>query len=163
MNTSSTFIQKKLHFLPTYADQDVYIRRNTNPDNGGDAYNEMFLCYVDDVLVMSHNPTAIMEDIGAKFQIKNDECGPPEFYLGAGVEKFNLEDGSQCWSMRSDKYVKNAVQTVEDLLAEDGCIPKGGKKNHANCLPIEYKPELDVTEECDEEHASRYCQIIGIL
>ena len=65
--------------------------------------------------------------------------------------------------MRSDKYVKNAIQTVEDLLAEDGRVLKGGKQNHANCLPIEYKPELDVTEECDEEHASRYRQIIGIL
>ena len=54
--------------------------------------------------------------------------------------------------MRSDKYVKNAIQTVEDLLAEDGRVLKGGKRNHANCLPVEYKPELDVTEECDEEH-----------
>ena len=31
------------------------------------------------------------------------------------------------WSMKSDKYVKNAVQTVKDLLVEDGRELKGGK------------------------------------
>ena len=64
----------------------------------------MLLCYVDDVLVISHNPKDAMDAIGAEFEIKNNEIGPPEFYLGAGVEKFNLGDGTTCWSMRSDKY-----------------------------------------------------------
>ena len=59
-----------------------------------------------------------MRKIGKRFETKNDEIGPPKVYLGAGICKVaNDEDGSECWSMESQKYVKAAVQTVKDLLA----------------------------------------------
>ena len=122
----------------------------------------MLLVYVDDCLVVSHAADAVMRAIGKEFEIKDGKWGPPEFYLGAGVEQFTVK-GEKYWSMRSDKYVKNAVQTVKGLLKEDGRELKGGKRHHAGPLPTGYKPELDVTRECDEEHASRFRQIIGIL
>ena len=160
-NMFSTFIQQHLGFTPTHADPDVYIRKNHT--DAGQAYYEFLLVYVDDCLVVSHDPASVMKNIGKEFEIKNDEYGPPEFYLGAGIEKFHTDDHTECWSMRSDKYVKNAIRTVEDLLAEDGRELKGGKRKHANCLPCNYKPELDTTRECDDDHATKYCQIIGIL
>lgn len=156
----STFITEQLGFTSTRIDPDVYIRKGSKPN--GFKYYEMLLVYVDDCLVVSHDPEKIMIDIGKEFEIKNGEYGAPEFYLGAGIEKYNV-DGEEYWSMKSDKYVKNAVQTVKDLLAEDGRELKGGKRNHAGALPISYKPELDTTRECDGEHASRFRQIIGIL
>ena len=104
-----------------------------------------------------------MKGIAAEFVIENNEWGPPEFYLGAGIEKVTMPGAQDMWSMKSDKYVKNAVQTVKDLLAEDGRELKGGKRSHAGPLPTNYKPELDTTDECSEEHASRFRQIIGIL
>ena len=155
----STFIQQALGFTPTHADPDVYIRKQFKADNS--PYYEFMLVYVDDCLVVSHKPEEVMKAIGKEFEIKNDEYGPPEYYLGAGVEKFRTDNGATCWSMKSDKYVKNAVQTVEDLLAEDGRELKGGKRNHANCLPVDYKPELDTTRECDEEHASRFAKLLA--
>jgi hypothetical protein len=65
--------------------------------------------------------------------------------------------------MDSKSYVKAAAQVVRDLLAEDGRELKGGKGSHTGPIPINYRPELDATPHCDEEHASRYRQIIGIL
>ena len=95
-------------------------------------------------------------------EIKNNEYGPPTIYLGAGISKVKAGD-HESWSMESKQYVKAAVQTVKDLLAEDGRELKGGKRSHKGPLPPSYQPELDATHECDEEHASRFRQLIGIL
>ena len=64
--------------------------------------------------------------------------------------------------MSSDKYVKNAVKTVEAMLEADG---EGYrlKTTAKNPYPIPYKPELDVSNELGEELHGRYRQLIGIL
>ena len=119
---------------------------------------------VDDVLVLSHDPAKVMKKISEQFEIKNNEYGSPEIYLGAGISKFTIPDtGEQVWSMESKQYIKTAVQTVKDLLAEDGRELKGGKRSHKGPLPTNYQPELDTTKECDEMHSSWFRQIIGIF
>jgi hypothetical protein len=67
--------------------------------------------------------------------------------------------------MNSKHNVKNLIETVSELLAEDGRELKGTFKNktHSSPLPTTYKPELDDTPLCSDEHASRFRQIIGIL
>ena len=97
-----------------------------------------------------------MKMIGMRFEIKNNEWGPPKRYLGADVELFQLPDGRFTWSLSSHSYVLAAMQTVRDLLAEDGRESKTGKRPHKGPLPFGYKPELDVTDECDAEHHSCY-------
>ena len=156
----SAFITNCMGFTPTRADADVYIRKNHR--NGGEPYYEYLLVYVDDVLVVSHAPEDAMKQIGTEFEIKNDEYGPPTSYLGAGISKVTISGGAECWSMDSKKYVKNAIDVIRGLLAEDGRELKTSKTRHDGPLPINYRPELDATPHCDEEHASRYRQIIGI-
>ena len=75
--------------------------------------------HVDDCLVVSKAPKAITIQFGDEFNLKAG-YGPPDTFLGAKVEKFQMPDGTTPWSMKSEKYVKNAVQTCKDLLAEDG-------------------------------------------
>ena len=159
----SHFIINTLGFLPTRIDPDVYYRKNYRPN--GEAYYEYVLVYVDDVLAISHDPTTIMKGIGEHFTIKDDKYGEPTAYLGANIERIQLDDGSWAWSMTSEHYVKNLIETVSDLLAEDGRELKGTfkQKSHTGPLPVNYAPELDDTQECSEKHASRYRQIIGIL
>ena len=103
-----------------------------------------------------------MAKIATEFEIKGGKYEEPTSFLGAGIKKFNV-DGNEYWSMDSAHYVKNAVQVVEDLLAEDGRRLKGKNRPHASPLNVDYKPELDATPECNEEHSSRFRQIIGIL
>ena len=155
------FIETKMGFKPCLCDSDMYYRRNKTSD--GRTYYELLLVYVDDVLALSHDPGGIMKQIGTSFEIKNDEYGPPTQYLGADVEQFTLRDGSKAWSLLSTSYVKNAIETVTRLLAEDGRELKSGARPHKGPLPQGYKPELDTTEECSIEHMSRYQQLIGIL
>ncbi len=112
------FITNKMHFTPTRADPDVYLRVAHKPD--GTPCYKYLLAYVDDILALSHDPTGIMKDIGKEFQIKDNKYGPPTNYLGAGISKFQLMDGSTCWSIDSKQYVQPVVETVQTLLEEDG-------------------------------------------
>ena len=64
--------------------------------------------------------------------------------------------------MKSEKYIKNAVQTVEELLREDGDRLQL-KTTAKTPVPHTYRPDLDITPELNREHSSRYRQMIGIL
>lgn len=150
----SAFIINGMNFKPTRANPDVYMRKNFH--NGGTAYYEYLLVYVDDVLVVSHAPGEVMQQIGTEFEINNNEYGPPTSYLGAGISKIQLTNGEECWSMDSKKYVKAAVEIVRGLLAEDGHELKTSKSKHEGPMPINYQPKLDSTPHCNEEHASQY-------
>ena len=95
-----------------------------------------------------------MTVIGKYFMMK-DGFSQPESFLEAGISKKNL-DGDNYWTMGSAKYVKNAVQRVETLLGADGRALKGcalKKNKHSSLLNINYKPELEASPNCDEEHA----------
>jgi hypothetical protein len=44
------------------------------------------LCYVDDLLVIRHNPKKVLDQINEYLPLKEDSVGPPEFYLGAKLK-----------------------------------------------------------------------------
>ena len=157
------YIVTRMGFTPSSLDGDRYDRRCQCEHSK--IYYELLLVYVNDVLAIStisHDPSAIMEVIGKGFEIKNNKWGRPTRYLGADMELFTKPDGMKAWSLHCKSYVLSAV---EDLLAEDGRKLKGPKNRgtSADVLPANYKPDLNVTEECDANYVSRYQQLIGIL
>ncbi|KAL7527793.1 hypothetical protein ACHAWF_002307 [Thalassiosira exigua] len=162
------FIVTYLKLTPSRVDGYMYYRKASKPD--GTPYYELLLVYVDDVLAISHDPKKIMETIEKRFEIKNDEYGPPTAYLGGELERFTIPGTNESpWSLLSTQYEKAAVANVETMLKEEGREFKtesGGKAQRRNPIPSGYKPELDwldTTEECDPEHHSRFQQLIGIL
>eukprot|EP00957_Ditylum_brightwellii_P177646 13530834-Ditylum_brightwellii.AAC.1 len=64
--------------------------------------------------------------------------------------------------MSSDSYVKSAVNAVEDKLHKEGL---NLLKTKSISLPIApgYSPELDVTDELDDEWANYYRNLIGVF
>lgn len=64
--------------------------------------------------------------------------------------------------MTSRMYVKNTVNIVKNLLAEDGEETRM-KLAAKNPFPSGYLAELDVTAELHDEMISRFLQLIGIL
>jgi hypothetical protein len=107
-----------MNYVPSYADPDVWMRPATKPD--GFEYYEYILCYVDDVLCISHNPMKSMKEIKGVFKLKNDKIEPPDVYLGATIARMTLPDGKTCWTMSPEQYVKSAVNNVETELAKIG-------------------------------------------
>jgi hypothetical protein len=146
---------RDLGFTSTQADPDVWIKQT--PD-----HYEMVLVYVDDILIFSRNPKQVMDDLGKLYEMKPESVREPELYLGANIEKVQLPDGRSEWAMTSRTYVKNAIKTVENLLAEDGEETRM-KFAARNPFPSGYRPELDATAELHDEMISRFLQLIGIL
>ena len=83
------------------ADPDVWLRPATKPD--GFEYYELVLCYVDDVLAISHQPMETMDGIKKTFKLKNDKVEVPEGYLGADLSLMDTSQGDQVWTLSSEK------------------------------------------------------------
>ena len=114
-----------LGYTPLLADQDVWLRPEVK-ENGFEYY-EVILCYVDNVLSISHDLMKTMNGIRANFILKYDKVEKPDIYLGALLEKMATADGVECWTMSPEKYCKAAVENVENTLNDHG------RKFSTNC------------------------------
>ena len=91
-------------FTPSKAESDIWMR------DAGDHY-EYIAVYVDDLMIASKDPNAIINDLMAKphsFKLKG--TGPVTFHLGC--DYFRDEDGTLCVGPR--KYIErmeNAFKT----------------------------------------------------
>ena len=156
-----TFLAEHLHdigFTPSLADPDVWMRPAIKPN--GFKYWEYILCYVDDILAISHDPTRVMKSIQQKFKLKNDAMVEPEIYLGAELSKMHNEYGDLAWSMSSEKYCAALLKNAESILEKRGLrlptkVPTPMRHG--------YKPELDVTAELKAEGVKFYQELIGQL
>ena len=80
----------------------------------------MILCYMDDVLSISPAPTDAINGIKQTFKLKGDKAEEPEMYLGGNIAKAKTANGTKCWTLSSEKYVKTAVANIEEKLAKSG-------------------------------------------
>ncbi|KAI2489216.1 Reverse transcriptase (RNA-dependent DNA polymerase) [Fragilaria crotonensis] len=146
---------RDIGFSSTRADPDVWIKPK-------ESHYEMILVYVDDILIFAKAPREIMDELGKLYELKPESVKEPDIYLGANIERVQLPNGKSEWGMSARTYVKNAVKVVEALLLEED--PEAHLKSTArNPFPTNYKPELDVTTELDDDGATRFLQLIGIL
>jgi hypothetical protein len=75
-------MMEHMMFTSCKADADVWKRPATKAD--GTEYYEYSLLYIDDCLVISENPEAILrQELGQYFTLKEAYIGPPDIYLGA--------------------------------------------------------------------------------
>lgn len=150
---------RDIGYRPSEADPDVWIKKEIQP-NGTINWKYM-LVYVDDILHVAHDPKHDMDLLSETYRLK-DGTGPPSRYLGANVEKVQLCDGSTSWSMTCVDYLRGAIENVNNMLKEQGSALKNvgdGKRPY----PSSYRPELDVTNELNDQLANRFQQLIGIL
>jgi hypothetical protein len=151
-------ILNDLQFEPTIADPDAYRRRTVHPR--GFEYWELLLVYVDDILIVPHNPQLHLQKLK---QFHMSAVGKPDQYLGANIKRVTIpgdDSGMEYWSMTSQSYVRNAVNNVREMLESEGYDLKTTAKTP---FPSNYRPELDVSDELDAELCSRYSQLIGVL
>ena len=75
----------------------MWIRAATKPD--GEEYFEYVLLYIDDCLVILHNPEAILrEEIGKHFKLKEEFIRPPSQYLGGKIRQVTMANSQICWA-----------------------------------------------------------------
>ena len=147
-------------YKPTKADPDVWLRPAVKAN--GFEYYEMVLCYVDDILSISHDPHSTLIALTTTFKLKDDKIEAPDVYLGAELAKMTVGSGEgiECWTMSADKYVDASVKNVEESLAKIG-LRLPSKVNTP--LPSEYRPELETSAELKSDGVQTYQELIGVL
>ena len=144
-------------FVPTQTDPDVWRRPAVKED--GFKYYEYVLCYVDDILAISHKAKDALKAVQAIFKLKDDKIEPLDMYLGATLSVME-DNGVQGWCMASDKYVKTAVENVElELARVNQRLPSRCKTP----MTVGYCPERDVSAELTSVSVQRYQELIGVL
>ena len=144
-------------YKPTKADSDVWLRPAVKA-NGFECY-EMVLCYVDNILSISHDPHSTLIALTTTFKLKDDKIEAPEIYLGAQLGRM-VVDEVECWTMSAEKYVDASVKNVEESLAKRGLrLPT----KVYTPLASDYRPELETSAELKSDGIQLYQQLIGVL
>ena len=148
----------QLGFQSSLADPDVWLRAAVKGD--GERYYEYVLMYVDDILTISVDAEAILQDVQSTFKLKNDRIAAPEFYLGAKLQEKRINDVN-CWTITSHDYVKAAVKNVEDAIK--GTSRRLPTRNVETPMSMCYVPELDVSDELCDMDVTFFQELIGVL
>jgi hypothetical protein len=151
-------------FTSSLADADVWMRKTRKPC--GFVYWEYLLAYVDDILVISHQPQVVMDSLAQHVTFKPGSVEPPRNYLGADVFRITVHGGNQdspmkqVWCMSASEYVKRAIEEIErELAMEDAYLPKRTETP----LSSGYRPELDFSLELEGSKVNYYQGLIGVL
>jgi len=131
-------------FEPTRYDKDVWIRLSEDK-----THYEYICTYVDDFMIASKQPEAIMELIKKEYSVKGE--GPPLYYLGNDYKMHKGRSAIGC-----KKYITEAIRRIE-------AITKTPIKRQSTPLPTGDHPELDTSEFLDNDGHRYYQMLIGML
>ena len=143
------------------ADQDLWMKSETRPDDGY-KYYAYCLLYVDDILVVHHDGIRTLKEIDHFFKTEPRSIRDPEFYLGAKLRGVVLPNGVQAWAMSPSKYIQAAVANVKDYHSRTYPTRTWAKRT-SGPFPLNYAPELDATPVLDAQAAAFYQTQIGVL
>ena len=105
----------EIGFFYTKTDPGVWYWPAVKPKGFG--YYEYIVCYVDDILCISNDPSIAIGRIRAVFKFKGDKIEHPKIYLGYQVGNI-IVDGEEGWYMSEEKYVRSAVENAEKKIAK---------------------------------------------
>ena len=121
----------------------------------------MFLAYVDDLVLVSHDTTRGMEELlqHNRIKLKKDKFAPSHTFLGFQLQLKTLS-GCDMWTHNSFTYVNAAIKTIQEaLLSRKILMPTKAKNPFASI----YHSELDASPELDLDN-TRFCQeMVGML
>lgn len=154
LKTSGRCWHDKLHdvlrdmgFNPSKAEEDIWMQ------DKGDHY-EYIAVYVDDLMIASRDPKAIISRLEAKpnsFKLKG--TGPVTFHLGC--DYFRDPDGTLCTGPK--KYIERTMEEYKRMFGE---YPS---RRVSSPLEKGDHPEMDTSELLDEDGIRMYQSLIGTL
>ena len=150
-----------LGYTSCLADPDLWLKAETRPDKS--TYYSYILCYVDDILVIHHDPMPILGRIDKFMKLKDKSVGDPDTYLGARLSQVQLENDVWCWALIPSKYVQEAVRNCSNHLKKNFDGKYGLTRNAPNPFPMGCDPPTDVSPVCSPEEASYFQSIIGVM
>jgi len=139
-------VLRAMGFEPSRAEPDIWMRAQ------GTHY-EYIAVYVDDLLIASKSPEAIIAELTDTYKFKLKGTGQVTFHLGLGFERD--ENGRLRLSPR--RYIERMLDAYVDFF--------GNKPKQVYTSPLEKgdNPELDTSEELDVTGTKKYQSMIGAL
>ena len=120
----------KLGFVPSKADQDVWMR------DAGDYY-EYVAKYIDDLLIILKNPKNILEQLSKSnrpYDFKG--VGNPEYYLGGDICIQYKGDSIKKLKLSSHTYINWICDKIEKVM-------NWKLKGYMNPMDPNYHPKTD--------------------
>ena len=136
---------RDMGFFPSKAEDDIWMRRN------GNQY-EYIATYVDDICIVAKNPKEIARQLEEDYKFKLKGTGPISYHLGCDF--FRDSTGTLCLSPK--KYIE---KMKESYIRMFGIAPK----KISSPLEANDHPELDTSDELDEDGIKKYQSLIGSL
>lgn len=147
----------ELGYKSSLGDADVYLK-----DMG--THYDYVVCYVDDILCISRDPSIFMQSLQTIFKLK-DGYGIPNMFLGMELIQFGHVSGrrdARCWGLASKEYVCRALREIQEKTIKFGF--RFPTKRCYTPLHFGYDPSLDLTDEIEDEKVINWFQgMIGIL
>ena len=136
---------RDMGFTLSKAEKDIWMR------DMGDHY-EYIAVYVDDLMIVSRNPSDIVAQLEGPYTFKLKGTGPISFHLGCDF--FRDEDGVLCYAPR--KYIEKMIDNYVRIF---------GKKPKEATSPLTKgdHPEIDTTELLEFEDTKLHQSLIGGL
>ena len=135
---------KSFGFEPTRADPDLWFKRAQNGK-----YYEYIASHVDDIIIVSKDPTKYVKMLEKIYPLRNVERDP-DFYLGNNIKR----ETAGRMKISLEKYVNEIVRKFE---LKHGTLRKENVPYHPND-----HPELDDTPLLNSEGITDYQSIIGV-
>ena len=133
-------------FFPSKAEADIWMRRC------GDHW-EYVAVYVDDLLIASKQPSAIIEALEKDYKFKLKGTGAVKFHLGC--DYWRDDHGTLCVGPK--KYIERLGMQYAALFGEKP------PTKYRSPLDKDDHPELDVSELLSEDDTAKYQSLIGAL
>src|SRR5688500_7223411 len=139
---------RKLGFRPSKADPDLWIKQV-------DDHYEYIARYVDDVIVFSKEPMAIMEELKKTYIMKG--VGKPQYYLGGDMVELGPEWEKEGISsaFSAETYIRNSLPKLAKLCGLEYF------KKWSTPFAVEYHAEMDETPLLPPEQISLYQSLLG--
>jgi hypothetical protein len=152
---------RQMGYTSCKADPDLWYEAETRPDNNF-KYYAYILCYDNDILVMHHDPMTILDKINGYMPLKPSSVGDPDIYLGAKLCGTRLKNGIRAWGLSTPKYVAQAVTNCEQHLLKKLSNSYQLPSKAENPFPMDYCPEMDISNPLDPKCLSFYQHLIGV-
>ena len=138
-------VLREMGFFPSKAEPDIWMREK-------DGLYEYIGVYVDDLLMITMDPMAIITVLQNDYNFKLKGSGPISFHLGCDF--YRDEDGNLCYAPK--RYIEKMLENYRRIFGQN-------PRKASSPLVKGDHPELDSSELLDEEWTKIYQSLIGAL
>jgi hypothetical protein len=120
------------------------------------SHYEYLATYVDDILIWSKDPMAVIKALGKTYILKS--VGIPEYDLRGNVEFLGEAWKNQglVLALSANTYIQNVIPKFEGLFGKEF-------KPIKTPMSVGYHPEVDDLPPCTEDNSAKYTTIICCL